>query len=98
MLDIAGSEGRDPLEDYRQLRKEVSLYSEELSSRPHLIIANKMDLPEAEEHCARLKNQSRVPLAPISVTDKSGLAKARAHMRELLESGENESPASITTG
>jgi GTP-binding protein len=86
VLDMAGSEGRDPLEDYRQLRKEVSLYSEELAGRPHLIVANKMDLPEAEAHCQNMRAQSRVPCVAISVTDKSGLEEARSRMKELLDS------------
>jgi GTP-binding protein len=50
VIDMAGSEGRDPQDDYAQLRKEVSLYQKELGERPYLIIANKMDLPEAAEN------------------------------------------------
>ena len=50
VIDMAGSEGRDPRDDYAQLRTEISLYQKELGERPYQIIANKMDLPEAAEN------------------------------------------------
>ena len=43
VLDTAGSEGRDPLDDFRHLQRELELYAPGISSRPSLIIANKMD-------------------------------------------------------
>ncbi|KAI9907078.1 hypothetical protein PsorP6_004326 [Peronosclerospora sorghi] len=43
VLDTAGSEGRDPLEDFSHLQKELELYAPGISSRPSLIVANKMD-------------------------------------------------------
>ena len=43
VLDTAGSEGRDPLEDFCHLQKELELYAPGISSRPSLIVANKMD-------------------------------------------------------
>lgn len=43
VLDTAGSEGRDPLEDFSHLQKELELYAPDITTRPSLIIANKMD-------------------------------------------------------
>lgn len=43
VLDTAGSEGRDPLEDFTHLQRELELYAPGISLRPSLIIANKMD-------------------------------------------------------
>ena len=54
VLDMGGVDGRDPIEDLRTLRKELDLYSEGMSSRPYVIFANKMDLPESEENLRRL--------------------------------------------
>lgn len=85
VLDTAGSEGRDPLEDYQLLRREVSIYSTELAERPHLIVANKMDLSDAEEFVSRLKNQSRVPVLPISASVGTGLDSLKAALRILME-------------
>ncbi|MEG1991647.1 MAG: Obg family GTPase CgtA, partial [Christensenella sp.] len=53
VLDIAGSEGRDPLDDYAKIREELRKYSEKLGERPEIVIANKSDLPGAEENLQR---------------------------------------------
>lgn len=55
VLDIAGSEGRDPLEDYQTIQKEMEIYNPVLKSKPQIIVANKMDLPGAAENLERLK-------------------------------------------
>lgn len=50
VLDMAGSEGRHPVDDYQSLRKELRLYDPTLAAKPSCIVANKMDLPDAEEN------------------------------------------------
>ncbi len=50
VLDMAGVDGRDPSDDYMNLRKELQLYRSDLMARPYMILANKMDEPAAEEH------------------------------------------------
>ncbi|MEA4891299.1 MAG: GTPase ObgE [Peptococcaceae bacterium] len=55
VLDIAGSEGRDPLEDYRTIQNEMEIYNPALKAKPQIIVANKMDLPGARENLERLK-------------------------------------------
>ncbi len=55
VIDMAGIDGRKPHEDYANLKKELELYKEGLSSRPALIVANKMDMPEAAENLAEFK-------------------------------------------
>ncbi|KUF97152.1 hypothetical protein AM588_10011047 [Phytophthora nicotianae] len=52
VLDTAGSEGRDPLEDFTHLQRELELYAPGISSRPSLIVANKMD--EQGTTCTRI--------------------------------------------
>jgi GTP-binding protein len=53
VVDMAGVEGRDPVEDYLVIRKELTAYDLRLEERPELIAANKMDLPQAEENLKR---------------------------------------------
>ena len=53
-LDIAGSEGRDPVEDFDQINHELANYGE-LAERPQIVVCNKSDLPDSEENVARLK-------------------------------------------
>ncbi len=55
VLDTAQTEGRDVLEDYQVLRRELEMYRPDLMERPFLIVANKMDLPEAQENYERLR-------------------------------------------
>lgn len=55
VIDISGSEGRDPVEDYKIIREELKKYSPKLAERPEIIIANKSDLPGTDENLARFK-------------------------------------------
>lgn len=48
VLDIAGSEGRDPIDDFEKINKELSVFNEDLSLRPQIVVANKCDLLEDE--------------------------------------------------
>ena len=57
VLDMSGSEGRDPLEDYRTIRRELGSYSEKLLALPELVAANKMDLDSARENLERFKKE-----------------------------------------
>ncbi|MBQ6471899.1 MAG: GTPase ObgE [Victivallales bacterium] len=55
VLDMGGVDGRDPITDLKHLRTELTKYDEDLAKRPAILIANKMDMPNAEEHLATLK-------------------------------------------
>lgn len=49
VLDISGSEGRDPIEDFELINRELSVYNQELSQHPQIIVGNKCDLVDEEE-------------------------------------------------
>ncbi|HEY3661421.1 MAG TPA: GTPase ObgE [Candidatus Udaeobacter sp.] len=66
VVDIAGSEGRNPVEDLQNLRREIDLYDPTLSSRAWFVVANKMDLPGATENFRTL--QERFPKIQILST------------------------------
>jgi GTP-binding protein len=57
VLDMAGSEGRNPIEDLQHLRREIDLYDSRLSQRPWRVVANKMDLPGAGENLEALRGR-----------------------------------------
>jgi GTPase len=57
VVDAGGSEGRNPVEDLRNLRREIDLYDPILSSRPWFIVANKMDLPDANHNLKALREK-----------------------------------------
>lgn len=55
VVDISGVEGRDPLEDYDAINRELELYNPKLARRKQLIAANKLDLPTAKANLERLQ-------------------------------------------
>ena len=76
VLDISGSEDRDPIEDYYTIRSELYDYSPALHALPQFIAANKMDIPGAEENLERLKAElaeEDIPVFPMSAAANSGL-------------------------
>ncbi|MEY4483723.1 MAG: GTPase ObgE, partial [Verrucomicrobiota bacterium] len=85
VVDIAGSEGRNPVEDVSTLREEISLYSSELAKRSWCIVANKIDLPQADENVAAMKERfSRVKIFPISANEGMGLDKLKAYLSDKI--------------
>ena len=72
VVDISGSEGRDPLEDFDAIMKELEAYGD-LRNRPMIAVANKMDLPGAEENLARLKAKldgTGIPVYAVSAATR----------------------------
>ena len=60
IVDLTGDyEGRDPLEDYDIINRELALYASELADRPRIVVANKIDVPGTEEVCERLAERVR---------------------------------------
>ena len=55
VVDAAGVEGRDPVDDYHRINAELSMYSAELAERPQIVVANKADLPAAQANLPRLE-------------------------------------------
>lgn len=85
VLDMAGSEGRHPLEDLASLRQELSLYHRQLSDVPWMVAANKMDLPEGEENLRVFRvRHPKVEVVPISASEGQGLDALRSALRHKL--------------
>ncbi len=74
VVDMAGSEGRNPLEDLASLRKELSLYHSNLGERPWLVVANKMDLSDADEHLTAFRARyPKIEVIPVSASENQGV-------------------------
>ena len=84
MLDMSGSEGRDPLDDYKQINEELREYSRDLSDKEKVVVANKMDLPESAANLKRFKRKYKEKIFPISAQDKTGLDELVKHLRAIL--------------
>jgi len=86
VVDVAGSEGRNPIEDLQQLRKELDLYDPRLSERPWFAIANKMDLPGAEENLRALRRKfPKIEIEPISAAKGEGIEELKKNLARWLE-------------
>jgi len=74
VIDVAGSEGRNPVEDLKNLRREIDLYDPTLSSRPWIVVANKMDLPGAKENLKAMQERlPRIKIVPTSSAKGEGV-------------------------
>jgi len=86
VVDVAGSEGRNPVEDLQQLRKELDLYDPLLSQRPWFVIANKMDLPDAEENLSGVRKKfPKIDIVPISAAKGEGIEELKKKLEKWLE-------------
>lgn len=88
VLDASGIEGRDPIEDYHKINKELKLYNERLARRPQIIAANKMDLPEAKENYSRLEALAKaegVEIFPVSAAANEGLQALIERVSQVLD-------------
>jgi GTP-binding protein len=74
VIDVAGSEGRNPVEDLQNLRREIDLYDPALSSRPWLVVANKMDLPDAKKNLEAVQERfPKTKIIPTSAAKGEGM-------------------------
>ena len=81
VVDMAGSEMRDPIEDVQILRTEISNYDEDLAKFPWMVVANKMDLDGAEENLKNFRRRfPKVDIVPISAESGLGLDELRQYL------------------
>ena len=87
VIDMSGMEGRDPYEDYVTINKELEEYNLRLLERPQLIVANKMDMPGAEENLVEFKKKigEDVKVFPVSAVSRQGLKPLLFEIADLLE-------------
>jgi GTPase len=92
VLDAAGSEGRNPIEDLGSLRRELDLYDRSLTLRPWMIVANKMDLPEAAQNLSIIRDRFKDKLVvPMSAANGDGTKQFIQSLEQFLLRRSNES-------
>jgi len=84
LIDMGSVEGRSPIEDYRILNKELSLYSKRVANIPQIIVANKMDLSKAKSNLKRFKDKINGSVIPISALKREGLEELVEIIRKRL--------------
>lgn len=87
VIDMSGMEGREPYDDFVKINEELKQYNLRLTERPQIIIANKMDLPNAEENLEVFKGklEEDIPVYPISAVTRQGLREVLFATADLLE-------------
>ncbi len=86
VVDIAGSEGRDPIDDYEQINRELAQYGD-LSVRPQIVVCNKCDLPEAAENVKRMRAHvagQNIPIFAVSAATRQGFDELMGETSRLL--------------
>ncbi|MEY3853185.1 MAG: hypothetical protein RI910_2165, partial [Verrucomicrobiota bacterium] len=77
IIDMAGSENREPWDDHRILERELRLYSPILAAKPRIIVANKMDLPAAAAKLKKFQERVKDMVIPISCYSQEGIQEFR---------------------
>ena len=87
-IDVSGEEGRDPVEDYEKINKELKKYSEKLSKRKQIIVATKIDVMQDETNLKKLEElakKEKLEIYKISSVTGEGIEKLIDHVTEVLK-------------
>ena len=88
VIDMSGSELRNPYDDYVLINKELGDFNKKLLKKPQVIIANKMDIPEAKDNLIEFKkklNNDDIKIFEVSAITNEGLTKVIDYLADLLE-------------
>lgn len=92
MLDMAGTDQRDPADDYKSLLNELKLYDPILLEKPRLVASNKMDVEEAKQNLKKFKKKFDVEVIPISCLNGDGMDALKNRLLELVRQFRDETP------
>ncbi|HDC5619558.1 TPA: GTPase ObgE [Staphylococcus aureus] len=87
MIDMSGSEGREPIEDYKVINQELAAYEQRLEDRPQIVVSNKMDLPESQDNLILFKEEigEDVPVIPVSTITRDNIDQLLYAIADKLE-------------
>ncbi len=88
VIDVSGSEGRNPVEDFEKVNEELKKYSEKLSNRKQIIVANKADSLQDEElykSLEKVANERNLEIFKISAVTGQGLTELFNHVAEVVK-------------
>jgi len=84
LIDMSGAE-RKPWEEYSILRQEISSYKKDILNKKILLIANKMDLPEAQLNLRQFKQRVKEKVIPVSAKKGEGLDKVKDRLKKIFK-------------
>ena len=91
VIDMNATEDRDPVEDYKKINNELESYNMDLLKRPQIIVANKMDMPNAEENLKRFKKELGIEeVIAISALTKNNLTELLYKIADTLDTAKQD--------
>lgn len=91
VIDMSATEDRDPVEDYKKINNELESYNMDLLKRPQIIVANKMDMPNAEENLKRFKKELGIEeVIAISALTKNNLTELLYKIADTLDTAKQD--------
>lgn len=98
IIDMSATDGRNPIEDYYKIRKELENYNPELLKRPEIVVANKMDLPDSEFYLEEFKKETGIEeIIAISAFTKTNLQQLLYKIADTLEEARKFKPIEDTS-
>lgn len=85
IIDMAATDGRDPYQDYLDINEELRQYKLNLLERPTILVANKMDMPNAKENLAKFRKKVDAEVIEISALNNENLDKLLYKISDLLK-------------
>lgn len=85
IIDMGCTEGRDPIEDYQLINQELKNFNEKILEKPQIVIANKMDVKNADKNLKRFQKKIKVPIYPISALMNQDIDASLIALADLLE-------------
>ena len=99
VIDVSGSEGRNPVEDFNTINNELKQYSEKLSKRKQIIVANKIDVMQDEtlyNELEKVAKENNMEIFKISAATNQGVSELIKHVAEVLKTLPKENLIEIT--
>lgn len=91
VLDMGSFEGRDPINDFEVINNEIKKYSDKLANKKQVVIANKMDLPDAQDNLAKFKEKyPKLEVFEISAVTHQGLDKLLLRLADIIAQTEQD--------
>lgn len=85
VIDMGSFEGRDPYQDYETINKELESFNPKILTKPQIVIANKMDLPNALDNLEKFKEKVDVPIYQISAIKNEGIDEVLYKLADMLD-------------
>ena len=90
IIDMGATEGRNPYEDYLIINKELESFNPKIMEKPQIIIANKMDMPDAEDNLKQFKEKVNADIYPIKAVTGEGLDNVIEVLADMLSKIEKQ--------